>query len=400
MQMARELARSVVAALARVDAGADWSSSAGRPWLTGTRHHGPPRVELSQRWRERVPLHGMMAGLWPPFRGPRPPTPPTLFRRQILRQSSSDRRSSHPSCRNRGWSGRPPKQPRRSKPVPPRPGSASMGSLRLEGCCNSWHLRGVGIPVVASGKAPSGASSKGRHHLGRPLPTCICAEHHGQDLRLRGPQRYRDDFVRAVCSVYVGIASGCPDNTTHCFGNGVNADLVAPRVLLCRPHLRPCPGQRRLDGIDQIVLSLTARGLTTGEVAAHFAEVYGAKVSKDTISRITEKVIEEMAEWQHRPLDRVYPVIFIDAIVVKVRDGQVTNEPFYVVIGVTTAGERDILGHLGRRRRRGSEVLAQRADRDQEPWRRGRAASRSATAEGAARGDHHRLGRTPRSRPV
>jgi transposase-like protein len=102
--------------------------------------------------------------------------------------------------------------------------------------------------------------------------------------------------------------------------------------------------QRRLDGVDQIVLSLTARGLTTGEVAAHFADVYGATVSKDTISRITEKVTGELAEWQNRPLDPVYPVIFIDAIVVKVRDGQVTNKPFYVVIGVTTAGERDILG--------------------------------------------------------
>jgi putative transposase len=102
--------------------------------------------------------------------------------------------------------------------------------------------------------------------------------------------------------------------------------------------------QRRLDGIDEIVLSLTARGLTTGEVAAHFAEVYGARVSKDTISKITDKVIEEMTEWQSRPLDRVYPVLFIDAIVVKVRDGQVTNRPFYVVIGVSVNGERDILG--------------------------------------------------------
>jgi transposase-like protein len=102
--------------------------------------------------------------------------------------------------------------------------------------------------------------------------------------------------------------------------------------------------QRRLDGIDEIVLSLTARGLTTGEVAAHFDDVYGASVSKETISKITDKVIEEMTEWQNRPLDRVYPVVFIDAIVVKVRDGQVRNKPFYVAIGVTTAGERDILG--------------------------------------------------------
>ena len=102
--------------------------------------------------------------------------------------------------------------------------------------------------------------------------------------------------------------------------------------------------QRRLNGIDQIVLSLTARGLTTGEICAHFAEVYGASVSKDTISRITDKVIEEMTEWRNRPLDRVYPVLFIDALVVKVRDGQVVNRPIYVVIGVTVNGERDILG--------------------------------------------------------
>ena len=102
--------------------------------------------------------------------------------------------------------------------------------------------------------------------------------------------------------------------------------------------------QRRLHGIDEIVLSLTARGLTTGEVAAHFDEVYGAKVSRDTISRITDKVLEEMTEWQNRPLDAVYPVLFVDAIHVKVRDGQVTNRPFYVVIGVTVDGHRDILG--------------------------------------------------------
>lgn len=102
--------------------------------------------------------------------------------------------------------------------------------------------------------------------------------------------------------------------------------------------------KRRLDGIDQIVVSLTARGLTTGEIAAYFDEVYGVKVSKDTISRITEKVVGELAEWSSRPLDPLYPVIFVDAIVVKVRDGQVRKTPFYVVMGVTVNGERDILG--------------------------------------------------------
>jgi putative transposase len=100
--------------------------------------------------------------------------------------------------------------------------------------------------------------------------------------------------------------------------------------------------QAKEQNVDEIVLSLTARGLTTGEIAAHFGEVYGAKISKDTISRITDKVIGEMTEWLNRPLEKVYPVIFIDAMVVKVRDGQVANRPVYVVIGVTVDGERDI----------------------------------------------------------
>jgi len=102
--------------------------------------------------------------------------------------------------------------------------------------------------------------------------------------------------------------------------------------------------QRRLGGIDGIVLSLTAKGLTTGEVSAHLAEVFGASVSKDTISTITDRVLEGMAEWQNRPLDRVYPVIFIDCIHVKIREGNVANRPIYLALGVTVNGERDILG--------------------------------------------------------
>jgi putative transposase len=105
--------------------------------------------------------------------------------------------------------------------------------------------------------------------------------------------------------------------------------------------------QRRLaggDGIDGLVLSLSAKGLTTGEIAAHLAEVYGTSVSKETISAITDRVLEAMAEWQARPLDRVYPVVFIDAIRVKIRDGNVVNRPIYLALGVTVDGDRDILG--------------------------------------------------------
>jgi transposase-like protein len=102
--------------------------------------------------------------------------------------------------------------------------------------------------------------------------------------------------------------------------------------------------QRRMSGVDELVISLAAKGLSTGEIAAHLQDVYGAEVSKDTISRITEAVVEELTEWQSRPLDRVYTVVFIDAIHVKLRDGKVVNRPVYTVVGVTVNGERDILG--------------------------------------------------------
>jgi len=102
--------------------------------------------------------------------------------------------------------------------------------------------------------------------------------------------------------------------------------------------------QRRLEGVDAMVLSLSAKGLTTGEISAHLAEVYGTNVSKETISKITDVILEEMADWLIRPLDAVYPVVFIDAIHVKVRDGQVANRAFYCAIGVTVEGKRDILG--------------------------------------------------------
>ena len=89
---------------------------------------------------------------------------------------------------------------------------------------------------------------------------------------------------------------------------------------------------------------LPAKGLTHGEIVAHLAEVYGAEVSKQTITTITDRVMEGMAEWQSRPLDPVYAVLFIDAINVKIREGQVANRPVYLALGVTVDGERDILG--------------------------------------------------------
>ena len=101
---------------------------------------------------------------------------------------------------------------------------------------------------------------------------------------------------------------------------------------------------RRLTDLDAVVLSLSAKGLTHGEIRAHFAEVYGANLSEDVIGRITDRVLEEMQAWFSRPLEAVYAAVFIDAIHVKIRDGQVRNRPVYAAIGVDLGGHKDILG--------------------------------------------------------
>src|SRR6201999_4482166 len=102
--------------------------------------------------------------------------------------------------------------------------------------------------------------------------------------------------------------------------------------------------QRSLSGVEDMVISLSAKGLTHGEIAAHLQEIYGAEVSEQQITTITDRVMEGMAEWQSRPLDPVYAVVFVDAIQVKIREGQVANRPLYLALGVTVDGERDILG--------------------------------------------------------
>ncbi len=123
----------------------------------------------------------------------------------------------------------------------------------------------------------------------------------------------------------------------------VEVEVPRDRAGTFEPVILP-KHQRKLGSVEEIVLPLTAKGLTSGEIAAHLAEIYGASVSKDTICRIGDQILEEMNEWLARPLDPVYAAIFIDAIVVKVRDGQVANRPFYAAIGVTVEGHKEILG--------------------------------------------------------
>ena len=104
-------------------------------------------------------------------------------------------------------------------------------------------------------------------------------------------------------------------------------------------------GQRRLDGIDKIVIGLYANGMTVRDIRRHLLDIYEIDVSPDLISKITDAVLEEVKEWQDRPLDPVYPVIFLDAIVCKVRDaGSVKNKAAHLAVGVDVEGKKEVLG--------------------------------------------------------
>ncbi len=104
-------------------------------------------------------------------------------------------------------------------------------------------------------------------------------------------------------------------------------------------------GQTHFDGFDDKILSLYARGMTVREIQGHLAELYGTEVSPDLISRVTDAVLEEVREWQSRPLDAVYPVVFFDALRVKIRDeGLVKNKAVYVALAYNADGEKDVLG--------------------------------------------------------
>jgi putative transposase len=103
--------------------------------------------------------------------------------------------------------------------------------------------------------------------------------------------------------------------------------------------------QRSFDGFDDKILSLYARGMTTRDIQRHLEELYGVEVSPDLISRVTDAVLDELAEWQGRPLESVYPIVYIDALMVKIRDqGKVENKAVHIVVGVDEDGTRDVLG--------------------------------------------------------
>jgi putative transposase len=138
--------------------------------------------------------------------------------------------------------------------------------------------------------------------------------------------------------------NGSYDKTVTTAAGPVRIEVPRDRNGSFEPRIVP-KRQRRLGQVDDMILSLYARGMTTRDIQAHLAEVYGAEVSPALISNVTSVVAEEITAWQTRPLDQLYPIIYIDALMVKVRDGgTVDNKAAHLAIGVDLDGYKHVLG--------------------------------------------------------
>src|SRR3954447_26631980 len=103
--------------------------------------------------------------------------------------------------------------------------------------------------------------------------------------------------------------------------------------------------QRRFEGFDDKIIALYAGGMTTRPIERQLFDLYGVEVGRDLISRVTDAVLDDVAQWQSRPLERLYPIIWMDALVIKIRDqGRVQNHHAYLAIGINDLGVKDVLG--------------------------------------------------------
>ena len=162
---------------------------------------------------------------------------------------------------------------------------------------------------------------------------------------------------RALCeelSDHVGYEKGDPAGAgsgnsrngftpkrLHTEAGTVDLDVPRDREGTFEPRIVP-KGSIRLDGFNERIVALYARGMTVRDVQAHLKEIYGVEVSHDLISRVAGGVWEELEAWRSRPLDSVYPVVFIDALMIKVRDGHVANRPAYLAVGIDADGRKHI----------------------------------------------------------
>jgi transposase-like protein len=144
---------------------------------------------------------------------------------------------------------------------------------------------------------------------------------------------------------------GSGNSRNGSYGKTVQTDAGSVPVVM--PHDRESSFEpklipkhaRRLQGFNELVISLVARGMTVRDTRSHLAEIYGVDVSPELISKVTDAIIPELKAWQSRPLDPMYPIMYLDAIVVKVRtDHVVVNRPVYIAMAVDLEGAKHVLG--------------------------------------------------------
>jgi transposase-like protein len=163
--------------------------------------------------------------------------------------------------------------------------------------------------------------------------------------------------LRAELSDHLGYDKGDPEarnfpnsrngsspKTVASEAGDIDLDVPRDRLGTFEPRLVP-KGSRRLGGLDDMIISLYAGGMTIRDIAHHLASTIGTELSHETISKITDAVLEEVLIWQRRPLDPLYPVVYLDALVVKVRDGaHVKNKAAHIAVGVDMDGVKHVLG--------------------------------------------------------
>ena len=137
--------------------------------------------------------------------------------------------------------------------------------------------------------------------------------------------------------------NGTTPKKLHTDIGSVDLDVPRDRNGSFEPKIVP-KGTSRLAGFNERIIALYARGMTVRDIQAHLEEIYGVDVSPDLISKVTDGVVEELAAWQRRPLDTIYPILYIDALTVKIRDGIVSNRPAYLAVGVDLEGRKHVLG--------------------------------------------------------
>lgn len=220
-------------------------------------------------------------------------------------------------------------------------------------------------PMKTGGDGVAGRDELAREVIDDELVERLMAQADAEGAELLGPDGLLTDLTRRVLeraldqemTEHLGYERGDPagrgsgNSRNGTTGKTVLTEAGSVRVNVPRdregsfdPKIVP-KGARRLDGFNDAILSMVGRGMTMRDVQAHLADIYGVEVSPELISKVTDAVWDELIDWQNRPLDRLYPVLYVDALTIKVRDGgMVARRAAYLAVGIDLDGRKHVLG--------------------------------------------------------